>query len=258
MRSQTVASLGFGAFLASIIAIFPAGARAQSAAPASESSPDSAPSPAVPVDDSATATAPVEAVPAAPAVEPAPAVAPPTTPKMVASLSHELQLGVALLIGGGYRFVFPYQQGIVCGDAKAEDNRVCTNRAPFFLDIQPSFGISNAWDAMLDVRVGIEKDFNNKRQLMFMPGLRYWLDPQLQVKFFTTIQLFYDATGAYTAVNAPHPVKTYDLGFRNSNGLMIEIMRNFGVYVQFGETVGFVRWLSFAADAGVGVQARVP
>jgi hypothetical protein len=39
---------------------------------------------------------------------------------------------------------------------------------------------------------------------------------------------------------------------------MFEVMRNLGVYFQFGETIGFVRWLSFTVDAGFGVQARVP
>ena len=53
-------------------------------------------------------------------------------------------------------------------------------------------------------------------------------------------------------------VSSSDVGVRNSNGLMIELMRNFGVYFQFGETVGFVRWLSFNVDAGIGIQARVP
>jgi hypothetical protein len=264
MRSQAVASFVVGTVLASIIATIPARARAQGAPPGSASAPDAAPLPAPAAGESvASPAAAPEPAPPPPAGAPVP-VAPaaesalPTTPKMVASLSHDLQFGLAVLIGGGYRFVFPYHRDIVCGDAKAEDNRVCTNRAPFFIDIQPSFGIANAWDALLDVRVGIDKDFNNKHQLLLMPGFRHWLDPQLQVKFFTTIQLFYDATGAYTSAIAPHPVKTYDLGFRNSNGLMVEIMRNFGVYIQFGETVGFVRWLSFAADAGIGVQARVP
>jgi hypothetical protein len=29
-------------------------------------------------------------------------------------------------------------------------------------------------------------------------------------------------------------------------------------YLQFGETIGFVRWLRFDIDGGVGVQARLP
>jgi hypothetical protein len=78
------------------------------------------------------------------------------------------------------------------------------------------------------------------------------------VKFFTTMQLAYDRSKQNSPVNAPNPVGDHDLGFRNSNGLMVEVMRNFGAYFQFGETIGFYRWLSFTIDAGIGVQARVP
>lgn len=268
MRYQAIASLVFGAFLASIIATIPARARAQSGtggAPAAgsptdeaASAPEPAPAPSPPASPDAAASA---APPAAASPAPAPAgppSAPGAPPRLVASLSHDLQFGLAVLIGGGYRGIFPYHRDIVCGDAKSDDNRVCTNRAPAFIDVQPSFGIGTSWDVLVDVRFGLEKDFNGRRQFLVMPGFRYWLDPQSQVKFFTTVQLAYDRGINYTPPGAPHPVSNNDLGFRNSNGLMIEIMRNFGVYAQFGETIGFVRWLSFAVDAGIGVQARVP
>ena len=173
---------------------------------------------------------------------------------MVASLSHDLQFGLALLLGDGYRGIFPYKTMIDCGDAKSNDNRVCTNRAPAFLDVQPSFGLSDRWDFLVDLRLGLTADFNTHHQIYVMPGFRYWLDPQRQVKFFTTIQLAYDRSNQNNQPN----VSDSDLGVRNSNGLMVEVMRNFGVYVQFGETVGFYRWLSFLVDAGIGIQARVP
>ena len=53
-------------------------------------------------------------------------------------------------------------------------------------------------------------------------------------------------------------MKDNDFGVRNSNGFMFEVMRNLGFYIQFGETIGFVRWLRFEIDGGVGVQARIP
>ena len=61
------------------------------------------------------------------------------------------------------------------------------------------------------------------------------------------------------ATAQPDPqLKGNDFGVRNSNGFMFEVMRNLGFYVQLGETVGFVRWLRFEIDGGVGVQARIP
>jgi hypothetical protein len=39
---------------------------------------------------------------------------------------------------------------------------------------------------------------------------------------------------------------------------MFEVMRDLGVYAQFSDTVGFVRWLRFEIDVGAGLQARFP
>jgi len=175
--------------------------------------------------------------------------------RMVPSLAHTLQLGMAVLVGTGYRGIFPYKEDIYCGSNPAGNNQaaVCTGRAPTFIDLEPSLGLSPGWDILLTVRFGIERDFNTRHQVLLMPGFRYWLDPERRVKFFTTLQLAYDRS----AQNSTQ-VGDEDLGVRNSNGLMVEIMRNLGAYVQFGETVGFSRWLSFTVDVGAGAQARFP
>ncbi|HEY4188389.1 MAG TPA: hypothetical protein VGP07_25165 [Polyangia bacterium] len=224
---------------------FAADPPADSPAPVGDDAKALAPPP--PAADDKGAAAGTDA-PAAPPVEAAPR-------RMVPSLSHDLQFGLAVMPGDGYRIVFPYTKDTTdCGDASHMDARVCTNRAPFFIDLQPSFGISHSWDVLVDLRFGVEKDFNTFHQFFVMPGFRYWLDTESHVKFFSTMQLAYDASKQQpTSKHAGS-----DLGFRNSNGLMVEIMRNFGVYAQFGETIGFIRWLSFTVDAGIGVQARVP
>ena len=53
------------------------------------------------------------------------------------SLSHEMQFGVALLPGTGYRVIVPYQDNVSC-DVNDLNKRVCTGRVPFFLDAQIS------------------------------------------------------------------------------------------------------------------------
>ena len=166
------------------------------------------------------------------------------------SLSHESQLGVALLPGSGYRVLFPYAEGIVCGQL---GKRVCAGRLPTFLDVQPSYGLSAHWDLLLDLRFGLERDFARTHEVAFAPGFRYWTEAEQRVKFFATLQVVYDATEQHTrALNGS------DLGLHNANGLMVEIMRDLGFYAQFGDTIGFVRWLRFEIDLGVGVQARFP
>ena len=152
--------------------------------------------------------------------------------------------------GSGYRIIAPYKDGIPCGQ---QINRVCTGWLPFFIDVQPSFGFGRHWDVIVDLRFGVAADFNGSHQFAVAPGFRYWVDADLPTKFFATIQGVYDLNPQHTP-----GVKDYDFGVRNANGFMLEVMRNLGFYLQFGETLGLVRWLRFEVDGGVGVQARFP
>jgi hypothetical protein len=220
-----------------------------------------APPVATPVAPQAVPAAPPLAAPppAAPSSEPARPLKPKELPALTpTSLSHRFQFGLAVLPGTGYRAIFPYQKNnqaaIFCGQKDGQtDKSICTQRLPVFLDVQPSFGFANHWDFVVDLRFGLEKDFTHTRELAVAPGVRYWVDPEEDAKFFATIQMAYDTTSQGNPL-----ITNNDLGIRNSNGFMFEIMRNFGVYAQFGETIGFRRWLRFEIDAGLGVQARLP
>ena len=68
-------------------------------------------------------------------------------PLTAPSLSHWSQIGLALLPGSGFRVIIPYGENIYCGKP---GKRVCTGRVPFFLDVQPSFGMSPHWDVLVD------------------------------------------------------------------------------------------------------------
>jgi hypothetical protein len=200
----------------------------------------------------APASAPVSGDPAtgAPATTPRSAAVKHFAPLATSTMSHFLQFGIALLPGTGYRGIFPYQEMINCGQP---GKRVCTGRLPFFLDVQPSFGFAKHWDVLLDLRFGLGQDFTQSHEFALAPGVRYWVDPEEHAKFFATIQAAYDTTAQHNS-----QLRNNDFALRNSNGFMYEFMRNFGAYVQFGETIGFVRWLRFEIDGGVGVQARLP
>ena len=106
---------------------------------------------------------------------------------------------------------------------------------------------------LVDLRFGILSDFTHSHEFAVAPGVRYWVDPDQSVKFYATMQGVYDATAQDNPL-----VRGNDFGVRNANGFMFEVMRNLGFYVQFGETIGFARWLRFEIDGGVGVQARMP
>jgi hypothetical protein len=171
-------------------------------------------------------------------------------------LDHRHQFGMALMPGVGYRVIARYQEGQSCLDDSGDDSKwVCTNDVPMFLDFQLGYGISPRLDLLADLRFGLAHDEAEgvDRQFAMAPGLRVWLDRDVRLKFFTTVQLLFDATSQGQA-----RVRDTDFGLRNSNGLMYDALRNIGVYVQFGENIGFVRWFRIELDIGLGVQVRLP
>jgi len=171
-------------------------------------------------------------------------------PLVPPSLSHRSQFGLAVLPGSGFRVLIPYGENVYCGQP---NERVCSGRLPFFLDVQPSYGLGPHLDVLVDLRFGLEADFARTHQFAIVPGFRYWTDAEARLKFFATLQLAYDTTEQHNRA-----LTGYDLAFHNSNGLMWEVMPDLGFYAQLGDTVGFVRWLRFEIDLGVGVQARFP
>ncbi|HXU82689.1 MAG TPA: hypothetical protein VN914_14905 [Polyangia bacterium] len=171
-----------------------------------------------------------------------------------AALDHHNQGGVSLMPGLGYRVIVPYSDNKTCGDSSGDaGKRVCTNMVPIFLDLQLSFGVSRRIDLITDLRFGLGKDpASNTHQFALAPGVRFWLDQDVALKFYTTVQLLYDNTD-YHGVLASN-----DFGLRNSNGLMYDVIRNVGFFFQFGESFGFRRWFRIELDAGVGIQVRFP
>ena len=172
------------------------------------------------------------------------------------SLDHAGQLGLSLMPGAGFRMIVRYNEDQTCIDAKGPDSKwICTNDVPFFADLSLSFGILSGYDLLADVRFGVAREdaLGVSRQFALMPGLRIWLDREGAWKFYTTLQLVYDHTG-----QAQDAVEDTDYGARNANGLMFDPTRNFGLYVQLGETFGFRRWFRMEIDVGVGAQIRFP
>lgn len=169
---------------------------------------------------------------------------------------HRGQVGLSLMPGIGYRVIARYHEDQTCLDSSPDDSKwVCTNRVPFFLDLQLSYGLASRLDLIADVRLGIAREsaLGVGRQLAIAPGLRFWLEDDVRLKFYTTVQGLWDGTTQGQA-----DVPDQDFGLRNSNGLMYDVTRNLGVFFQFGETIGVLRWFRMEVDVGVGIQARLP
>jgi hypothetical protein len=175
-----------------------------------------------------------------------------------AESNHKYQTGLSIMPGSGYRLIVPYKDGQNCGDSSGlQSKRVCAHSVPFFLDFQLSFGVASRVDIIADIRFGLQSDpaVPGNHQFALAPGLRFWLDQDVALKFYTTLQFMYDYTD-YS--NTLAGISSSDYGVRNANGLMFDPIRNVGFYVQFGETIGFARWFRIDLDVGLGAQIRFP
>jgi hypothetical protein len=173
-----------------------------------------------------------------------------------AQSNHKYQSGLSVMPGSGYRLIVPYKEGQNCGDASGiQSKRVCAHSVPFFLDFQFSFGVAARADLVADIRFGLQSDptIAGGHQFALAPGVRFWLDQDVALKFYTTLQFVFD----YMDYKNTGPSNA-DYGMRNANGLMYDPIRNVGFYVQFGENIGFARWFSVALDVGLGAQIRFP
>jgi hypothetical protein len=173
-----------------------------------------------------------------------------------AESNHKYQTGLSIMPGSGYRLIVPYQEGQNCGDSSGiQSKRVCAHSVPFFLDFQLSFGVAARADIIADIRFGLQSDptIAGGHQFALAPGLRFWLDQDVTLKFYTTLQFLFDYMD-YKNTGA----RNSDYGVRNSSGLMFDPIRNVGFFIQFGESIGFARWFSIDLDVGLGAQIRFP
>lgn len=164
-------------------------------------------------------------------------------------MSHLHQIGLSINGGSGVRFTVPYNDGIPCGQAA---KRVCTTAIPGFMEIGLSFGVLTSLDLIADLRIGVGSDFTGTNDFHFAPGIKYFIDPDNQFKYYATGQLVFDNEDFGGAVSS------FDFGVRSALGLQYELWRNFGLFGQFGATLGFTRWLRIELDFAAGVQGRFP
>lgn len=179
------------------------------------------------------------------AAEPA---APATAPKDD-SLDHKYQIGFGARIGSGFRVIFPYNKEF-CGDA---GKTICTARYPTWLELSPSFGVTQSLELLVDVRLFLENpDFTAANGFAISPGVKYYTDPEDMFKFFITGQVYLESQDQ----RVDSDLNSFDLGLRSTFGLQVDLLRYVGLYAQAGIVLGFVRWFSFLADFSGGLQVR--
>jgi hypothetical protein len=172
--------------------------------------------------------------------------------------AHGGQFKLYSQFGAGYRIIFRYEDEDFCGTA---GKTVCRSFTPPWIELGVGYGITDAFEVLVDLRLGLGDDFkpdgvdeDAPKQFVISPGIRVFIDDAGSLKFFTTFQVAIDRTD----FEASGISQATDIGLRNVNGLLVDLHRTFGIYVHVGETISFVRWLRFEIDAGVGMMVRVP
>ncbi|MEZ4365783.1 MAG: hypothetical protein R2939_05785 [Kofleriaceae bacterium] len=177
---------------------------------------------------------------------------------------HARQFGLAMALPFGLRAVKTYD-GEYCGDLSDDTGGnapACVGRASQALDFIASYGVLPRLEALLELRVGLERDPGSRpgaddgpRVFHLSPGVRVFYSDARTSKLFSTGQAVFDFTG-----NLAPSGETIgaDVGVRNVNGLWFDRHAQWGWYLFVGETLTFTRWLRFELEGGIGIQGRLP
>lgn len=218
-----------------------------------------------PADPEPQAAAQAEGAPAAPAPA-SPAPASPGKPPGPADFSHKGQLQLSARFALGLRTIVTYDNAAYCGDTDPQGEfgfaSVCTGRAPLGLDLELGYGVGRRVDLLLELRLGLERDFGatpagsgGPRMLHLSPGVRVFFSESSRAKLFATAQLVVDFAGYQEAGGAG---RGNDFGVRSLSGLWVDLAREYGFYVFVGETASFARWMRFELEGGIGISGRYP
>jgi hypothetical protein len=180
------------------------------------------------------------------------------------SYSHKRQVGLSLRSGIGVSATIPYKSTVYCGatDSTMSGNAaVCTERAPFALALEASYGVAAAVELTLGFQFGLEHDFGAAPGMQgpipvrLAPGARFYFSETDRSKLFVQPQLVFDFSSYKDPSGASRGT---DFAVGALEGYMFDFSRHVGAYLYLGETIGFVRWLSGDFEAGLGIQARYP
>lgn len=165
--------------------------------------------------------------------------------------SHRNQFSLRLAGAVGYRFAIRYATGGQCDESSSQ---FCHGRSPVVGDVAMGFGVSDAIEIEGRFRSG-EPEWNGSIPLAAGLGVRLHGNARSRARFVFGVAAMVDFThpGRVSAENFPTDVQA-----RLEQGLHYDVGRNFGFYVQIGETIGVLRAFMFTLDVGLGIQARLP
>jgi hypothetical protein len=178
---------------------------------------------------------------------------------------HKGQIGFSAQFVSGSRFIKTWDAADYCGDrgeSSTGNATYCFSRVPVTLDLTVTYGLLPRLELMFEMRFGLERDFgatansgNGPRLRHYSPGARFFFNDTGVMKFFSTAQVAFDATGYEDASGEGRGM---DVALRNANGIFLDFHDAYGAYAFFAEELAFKRWLEAGLEFGVGIQGRYP
>jgi hypothetical protein len=178
---------------------------------------------------------------------------------------HKGQVGFSARLSVGAQAIATYDSKYYCGtvDTTAAHGYapVCAGRSPFALGLEGSYGIARHIELVLELRLGLEKDFggtpssDGPHPLFLAPGARFFFSEATRTRLFVQPEVVFDFTGYKDSAGMS---RGNDFGFRGLEGIWIDLHHTYGMYAFVGETLEFVRWIDAGFEAGVGFQGRYP
>jgi hypothetical protein len=167
------------------------------------------------------------------------------------SRSHRHQFGFRVGAGVDGRFAIRYKDGPSCGDGA---ETFCRRLGTGLIDAELGFGVSEGVEVTLLGRFGLADDAAARAlPVMLGLGVRAYSDPEAMAKLFFGGRVMLDLTSS----DVPG-YGTVDLGLRGEFGLMVDVIRHLGIFVQLGAAIHVLQALNFIGDVTAGVQARFP
>ena len=178
---------------------------------------------------------------------------------------HKHQFGLSARLSLGAQAIATYSSSYYCGtvDTTAQNSNapVCAGRSPVSLGFEASYGLSRSADLVLELRLGLEKEFgptpnsDGPHPLFLAPGARFFFSEAARTRLFVQPEIVFDFTGFKDASGNS---RGNDFGFRGLEGIWLDVHKTYGMYAFVGETLEFVRWIDANFEAGVGFQGRYP
>jgi opacity protein-like surface antigen len=192
-------------------------------------------------------------------------VSAPASADDVQPITHKGQVGLSARVGIGFVGIAPYQKSTYCGQTDTSTTTgyaaVCSERAPFGIDLEASYGVATSIELVLGVTIGFEHDFgampgeSGPRPIKLAPGARFFFSESGRSKLFVQPQIVFDFSDYKYPSGAS--IGT-DVAAGALEGYWIDFHRAVGAYLYVGETLGIARWLSGTFEGGIGIQGRYP